>query len=269
MRDLDGVQQSVENWGLSDHRAVSLSMGDVDFGPKPFRFYSSWMLEDDFKFLVDSWWNSPLVAGWAGATLHDKLKSLKKEIKSWKGSRANAVTDRIASLETDLQSTMDQILRDGSSNSLRAKRLKVLDDLWNAFRLEECRWRQKSRSRWAKEGDRNSAFFHRQCKIRVAKQNITKLSTNGLEIEDAEGIKQAIFQHYKSFFTSQKKRRPRLRCPNIQRLSRNDQADLEKQFSEAEIWDVVKSFDGNKAPGPDGFNMKFFQEFWSLVRVDV
>ncbi|XP_057444002.1 uncharacterized protein LOC130736174 [Lotus japonicus] len=123
LREIDGVHQSVEEWGLSDHRAISLSMGAVDFGPKPFRFYNNWMLEEDFKYLVNAWWNSPLVAGWSGASLLDKLKELKKEIKRWKGSRPNAMSDRISSLETDLQSVMDQILRDGASNALRAKRL--------------------------------------------------------------------------------------------------------------------------------------------------
>lgn len=77
LRDLEGVNQSAECWGLSDHRAITLAMGAVDFGPKPFRFYNYWMLEDDFKCLVNSWWCSPLVAGWAGASLHEKLKSLK------------------------------------------------------------------------------------------------------------------------------------------------------------------------------------------------
>ncbi|XP_057444900.1 uncharacterized protein LOC130737152 [Lotus japonicus] len=74
MRDLEGVNQSAESWGLSDHRAKSLSMGAVDFGPKPFKFYNSWMMEEDFNDLVKSWWNSPLLAEWAGANLHDKLK---------------------------------------------------------------------------------------------------------------------------------------------------------------------------------------------------
>lgn len=252
LRDLDGACQSAENWGLSNHRVVSLSMGSVDFGPKPFRFYNTWMLEEDFNTLVKSWWDSPLVAGWAGASLHDKLKSLKKEIKKWNGSRASMTTERISNLELELQGVMDQMLRDGTSSSLRAQRLKVLDDLWNAFRVEECRWRQKARSRWAKEGDRNSAFFHSQCKRRMEKQNITKLQVGDVELEDAAEIKMAIFHHFKSFFTSQAKVRPRITCSSMHKLSRSEQEEPEREFSKDEIWAVIKSFDGNKAPGPDG-----------------
>lgn len=44
---------------------------------------------------------------------------------------------------------------------------------------------------------------------------------------------------------------------------------LEEEFSVAEIWEIVKSCDGNRAPGPDGFNMTFFKQFWKMVKDDV
>ena len=34
---------------------------------------------------------------------------------------------------------------------------------------------------------------------------------------------------------------------------------LERPFEEAEIFDVIHSFHGDKSPGPDGFLMAFFQ----------
>jgi hypothetical protein len=36
-----------------------------------------------------------------------------------------------------------------------------------------------------------------------------------------------------------------------------------------EIEDVVRSCDGNKSLGPDGFNFAFIKEFWSLMRGEV
>ena len=40
----------------------------------------------------------------------------------------------------------------------------------------------------------------------------------------------------------------------------SDNADwLERPFEEAEIFDVVQSFHGDKSPGPDGFPMAFFK----------
>lgn len=39
--------------------------------------------------------------------------------------------------------------------------------------------------------------------------------------------------------------------------------------SNLEIRNVIFSFEGNKDPGPDGFPMFFFQEFWDIIRKDV
>ena len=40
---------------------------------------------------------------------------------------------------------------------------------------------------------------------------------------------------------------------------------LERPFEEAEIFDVIQSFHGDKSPGPDGFPMTFFQACWGLL----
>src|ERR1044072_5062685 len=36
-----------------------------------------------------------------------------------------------------------------------------------------------------------------------------------------------------------------------------------------EVWSVIRDSDGNKAPGPDGFNMKFFKEQWEAIKADM
>lgn len=37
----------------------------------------------------------------------------------------------------------------------------------------------------------------------------------------------------------------------------------------AEIRDAVWDCDGNKSPGPDGYNFKFIKEFWDILQFDV
>ena len=44
---------------------------------------------------------------------------------------------------------------------------------------------------------------------------------------------------------------------------------LERPFEEAEIFDVVQSFNGDKSPGPDGFSMAFFQSCWGIIKLDL
>jgi hypothetical protein len=44
-----------------------------------------------------------------------------------------------------------------------------------------------------------------------------------------------------------------------------DTLELEVPFSEAAIWEVIKSLPPDKAPGPDGFTARFFQSCCPLV----
>ena len=44
---------------------------------------------------------------------------------------------------------------------------------------------------------------------------------------------------------------------------------LERQFDEDEILEVIKGFNGDKAPGPDGFWLSFFQHCWSVHKEDL
>jgi hypothetical protein len=44
---------------------------------------------------------------------------------------------------------------------------------------------------------------------------------------------------------------------------------LEREFEEKEVWDVVRVMNGDKAPGPDGFTMAFFQKCWEILKKDL
>jgi hypothetical protein len=43
---------------------------------------------------------------------------------------------------------------------------------------------------------------------------------------------------------------------------------LEREFEE-EVWDVIRDFNGDKALGPDGFTMTFFQKCWDILKHDI
>jgi hypothetical protein len=35
---------------------------------------------------------------------------------------------------------------------------------------------------------------------------------------------------------------------------------------ESEVWEAIFSMNHNKAPGPDGFSVEFYQQFWETVK---
>jgi hypothetical protein len=44
---------------------------------------------------------------------------------------------------------------------------------------------------------------------------------------------------------------------------------LEREFEEREVWEVVKAMNGDKASGPDGYSMAFFQACWVVLKEDI
>ncbi|XP_057418726.1 uncharacterized protein LOC130712931 [Lotus japonicus] len=254
----NNISQTIFDWSVSDHRAVGLSFGVPDAGPKPFYYFNHWVEEDGFNDLVETWWRSAVYQGWSGYVLQQKLKGLRRKIREWRRGRGAWGVEKIVSLESRLQEVMGALENQGGSEALTKERRSVLEDLWRAYREEERVWRQKSRVRWLKDGDRNTKFFHRMCKVRTVKKNITQLRYQGRLLTSPTDIKEATRDHFQNFFRVADVPRPWFQNQNLQKVSDVNNQFLEAAFSLEEIWEVVKNFDGNRAPGPDGFSMDFF-----------
>ena len=52
-------------------------------------------------------------------------------------------------------------------------------------------------------------------------------------------------------------------------LERSEAANLEGIFTEEEVLVALKDLNGDKAPGPDGFIVAFWQSSWDIVRGEV
>ncbi|XP_057425669.1 uncharacterized protein LOC130719035 [Lotus japonicus] len=209
------VTQTVLDWSCSDHRAVSISFGSKDFGPKPFYYFNHWVLEDGFQELVRDWWDSAIVEGWSGFVLQSKLKGLRVKIREWRKKKGSWGVEKIKILEESLNDIMQRMENEGVSENLRRDRLVILEDLWKEYRVEERTWLAKSRLRWMKEGDRKSRYFHKVCKVKMAKKNLSQLEFGGRVLEDPNEIKEAIKQHFQTFFQQEACARPVLRSPGV------------------------------------------------------
>ncbi|XP_075088318.1 uncharacterized protein LOC142170330 [Nicotiana tabacum] len=55
----------------------------------------------------------------------------------------------------------------------------------------------------------------------------------------------------------------------IEKLTDKEKERIHRPFLMEEVETVIRLFKGDKAPGPDGFNMSFFQKCWSIVKGDV
>ncbi|TYJ48346.1 hypothetical protein E1A91_A01G055500v1, partial [Gossypium mustelinum] len=198
-----------------------------------------------------------------------KLRKLKGALKKWNGDNRNVLENKIVECEDRikmLDEISDQIvLNEGEMEEL--KRLNV--ELWEATKFKESLWRQKSRMMWLKEGDANTAFFHRAIKIKAKRKTIYKMKIGRSWCNDPNELKMKVFDFFKNHFR-ERGRNWRMKIElDFKRLKESDVEKLEVPFSLEEIRDAIWSCEESKAPEPDGFNMCFFRRCWNIVKEDV
>lgn len=127
---------------------------------------------------------------------------------------------------------------------------------------------QKSRFKWALDGDENSKFFHGIVTSNVASNRIHGLMIEGMWITDPEIIKKHYAAHFRDRFTYTPWDKPAFFIKGIKRISSEEADVLMIPFTALEIKSAVWECDGNKAPGPDGFNLSFIKRYWGLLEAD-
>ena len=115
---------------------------------------------------------------------------------------------------------------------------------YQTFRYEEEELRLKSRSLWLQDGDKNSAYFHRQCRLRICRNHISELvSSEGIAIKGQIELKQAVHSHFHQLFSedgvsdSSTKLEFLSNIPALVSVETN--VGLIKPFSEQEVVEVI------------------------------
>ncbi|GAU43232.1 hypothetical protein TSUD_241220 [Trifolium subterraneum] len=128
---------------------------------------------------------------------------------------------------------------------------------------------QKSRSRWLKEGDANTGFFHACVKNRKRTNSIVALKKGREWLCRPEEIRLEVVTYFRKHFEEVSWERPTLDGVDFLQLSIDEAMGLDAPFGVQEVVEVIELSDGNKSPGPDGFNFSFFKKFWGLIELEV
>eukprot|EP00253_Pinus_taeda_P011233 PITA_11233 len=139
---------------------------------------------------------------------------------------------------------------------------------------EEILWRQKSRIRLLKEGEKNTKFFHRSTIQRRMHNNIAFINNSqGNKLEKHEDIE----KEFRDYFPEALKEQPGSREAAIKSVTQHvpkiiidDQnQNLLKPVTMQEVKEAMAQLKDGKAPGPDGFTSNFFHEFRDLISSEV
>ncbi|XXG42375.1 hypothetical protein AAC387_Pa01g2674 [Persea americana] len=185
----------------SDHCPLLLSNNQrLPFAGVPFKLTAMWLHHPEFLSLVAENWNSQL-AGNPQYVLAQNLKSLKLVLKGWNKSVFWDFRSKVRSTELKVLE-VQELLDNGPSDPLHQALAEAKADLHNCLKLSETHWRQKSRIRWLKEGDRNSAFFHACAKSHGVVNHIDRISSEGNWVEDQSQIQRLAVNHFSSVANS-------------------------------------------------------------------
>ncbi|PNY14141.1 cysteine-rich receptor-like protein kinase [Trifolium pratense] len=254
---------------VADHCPIVLKYSSFDWGPKPFRLNNFWEHNSDFKGVIKEAWESIEITGWMGFILKERLKVLKGVIKEWKKTKFGKVEEEESRLLNDIL-VLD--LRSESLGLVEAEvgeRKVLFEKLWNILKSIDAMTFQRSRSRWLKEGDSNTKYFHNCIKARHRRNRVVALRTTTGWVEGPVGVRGAVVSYFRDHFDNEDWHRPTLDGITFPCLSLANADLLTASFTMEEISEVVKGCDGSKSPGPDGFNFAFIKEFWEIMKHDV
>jgi hypothetical protein len=218
----------LSNWGypslwvlprtVSDHCPLVLRYNGMDWGPRPFRFNNFWLTNSSFKGLVVESWRTQNCSGWMGHVLKEKLKGLKASIREWNKDVYGAVDTKILLLVEDINELDIRGDLMGLTAAEVETRKKYFSDLWHLLKSKESLVLQKSRSRWLREGDANTSYFHSLMKSRGKRNMIRALEVDGSWVESPLLIRQAALTFFQNQFFSQHWFRPSLDGVNFPSL---------------------------------------------------
>ncbi|KAA0058104.1 LINE-1 retrotransposable element ORF2 protein [Cucumis melo var. makuwa] len=247
------------------------STSTLRWGPAPFRLNSITLNDPEFKRNMERWWELSIQNGHPGFSFIQRLKSLANLIKPWQKEKFHSLTTAKENIIREVDAIDKNELDTPLSQEESNRRLALKAEL-NDLSLKESQfWFQRAKKLWIKEGDENYAFFHRICSSRQKRNLIHEIQNEEGSIQNTNNnISLAFVNHFSRIYRCSTKKDP-LFIENLEwnPIDYSDWSLLCAPFLEEEIKGVIKSFDGNKAPGPDGFPISFFKSYWHLLKEDI
>ena len=203
-----------------------------------------------------------------------KLKNLKQVLKVWNCTQFGNIFENHKRLEQQMSALQQTLILEGRSKEQKHQEQTLWNKIEACKQQEEILWRQKSRIRWLKEGEKNTKFFHRAAIQRRMHNNIAFINNKQGERleahEDMEKESKAYFQEILREPPGSRDQTIRTITQHIPKIITEDHNNkLLQAISLQEVETAMAQLKDGKAPGPYGFTANFFHEFWELIKTEV
>eukprot|EP00253_Pinus_taeda_P028479 PITA_28479 len=224
----------------SDHYPILLTMEPHHhLGPIPFKYNPLWSYNSSAGAIIE--------------TLSGARRNKKK-------------------IKQALEEVQTQIEDQGLSHQFKTQEWDLQGQLMHISREEEIKWRIKSRQLWLKEGDKNTAYFHKQATAKRTRNSVNAIiDSEGNKHNNQEDIKKAASSHFRNLLT--KSQEEENYSDLLQYLPKGITQEindaLNREIEEEEIRKAIRTLQLDKSPGPDGFPISFYREYWQLIKKDL
>ncbi|XP_071739168.1 uncharacterized protein [Rutidosis leptorrhynchoides] len=184
------------------------------------------------------------------------------DLKTWNSQNQDAdfvnlksIVAEIKRLKFCFQSRDLSLLETSKLAALKASKKQISITIESKRRLQ-------SRFLWLKLGDKNSRFFHLASRIRQQSSYVAGMQINGLWVDDPILVKEHAVSFFENLFSAIPSRSDIIDVDwgslGLACVPAPVGSMIEAQFTASEVASVIRGFEGNKTPGPDGFSLHFF-----------
>jgi hypothetical protein len=252
----------------SDHKPLWLSptLARNRSVAKPFRFEEMWMTDSGCAETISTAWQTPS-NGNSMYQVITKLNHCRNQLKNWSKSHFGSVRKQLQEKREELKVAEEKSMQRQPSDLIPSLRAEVSILLSK----EERMWRQRSRTQWLKQGDRNTNFFHTRATHRQRRNSIVGLRDfDGEWQTDPDQVQSILISYFQNIFLSSNPSSidTVLQCIPIL-ISDSMNEALSRPYTATEVETALRQMALLTAPGPDGLPPIFFQNHWHLIGADV
>eukprot|EP00253_Pinus_taeda_P013489 PITA_13489 len=263
---------NILNVSASNHYPITLTLhSHCQLGPIPFKYCAIWNRIPAAKDVVRQAWVQH-VEGSPNYIWETKLKRVRQALKNWARNNYQEHEKNKKKIKQDLEEVQQRTEVLGLSQQAKEQETRLYSQLSQTIRDEETKWRQKSRQLWLQEGDKNTSYFDKQATVRKARNTVSTIMDNeGNCFNTQASIKEATTKHFNNLLTEDKgvEDYSSMLQHLFKGVTQEMNSSLRKEVEEEEIQAAIWSLHPDKAPGPDGFPICFYREYWQMIKKDL
>ena len=218
---------------------------------KPFRFEEMWLSNTSCEEVVKAAWYCTRGTE-DGREVLNKVEKCGKDLNWWNRNVFGNVRRELEKAKKMLiKAEREAIL---SGNNFQVRHWKA--EIEVLLEREAIMWQQRSRLLWAREGDRNTKYFH-SCATRRHRKNLIESirDDEGVWRVQQEEIGAVLVDYYKSLFASTDRSVTSSVLECVPPMITDEMNEvLCCKFEESEVTKALNQMAPLKAPGPDGMD---------------